>query len=823
MIGKNPAPGGPGIVPHWTRGAKDAVGTAYAVSSRVWYTMASGVITEVYYPTIDTPQIRDLQFLVTDGETFFHDERRHMATRLDCFGTFGLGFKVTNTDPDGRYSIEKVIIGDPHLSCLLVHTKFNVAPEWQGRLQLFVLCAPHMQIGGYHNNGLVKKERGRRFLMAYREDAFLTIAATAHFCKASCGYVGVNDGWTDLSNNFEMNWEYDAALDGNIALTAEIDLSRGTEFTLGVGFGHSGHHAGATLFQSLSIPFDLALENFLAQWQRTNKRLALMDKLDQRDSSLFARSVNLLLAHEDKVYPGAMIASLSIPWGEDRGDDDLGGYHLVWPRDMVQIGGGLLAANAVEDARRVLNYLMVTQEKDGHWAQNMWLDGAPYWVGIQMDQTALPILLIDLVKRESEFTEEEEKHFWPMVKKAAGYLIANGPVTKQDRWEENWGFTPFTLAVEISALIIAAEHAELNNEPQVAVFFRETADAWNASIERWCYVKDTPLAKQVGVEGYYVRISPKESESLECTAHDLLTIPNRPRGENVYVAHEIVSPDALAFVRFGLRSAHDPRILNTLKVIDTILKAEGDQGPVWYRYNNDGYGEYNDGNPFNGAGVGRPWPLLIGERAHYEIAAGNYAYAQELLKSMENYANEMGMIPEQVWDAEDIPELELFRNKPTGSAMPLAWAHAEYLKLCRSLKAKELFDMPQQTRQRYLEDKTDSDLVVWTFTSLFREFPKGKKLRLHCLSYATVRWSCNNWQSFEDIETLDSGVGIYYADLNVEQLEFGQTIYFTFYWHDAGVWENTDYELAVAQDKGQMLQLYPETQNTIINSQAAAQ
>ena len=294
-IPTNPAPGGPGIVPHWTRGAKDAVGTAYSVSSRVWYTMASGVVTEVYYPTIDTPQIRDLQFLVTDGETFFHDERRHMVTHMDCFGAYGLGFKVTNTDPDGRYSIEKVIIGDPHLSCLLVHTKFNVAPEWQGRLQLFVLCAPHLQIGGYHNNGRVLKARGRKFLMAYRDDAFMALASTSHLCKASCGYVGVNDGWTDLAHNFEMNWEYDAALDGNIALTGEIDLSRGPEFTLGIGFGYTAHNAAATLFQSLSIPFDAALKSFLDQWQRTSKRLALMDKLDQRESSLFARSVNLLV------------------------------------------------------------------------------------------------------------------------------------------------------------------------------------------------------------------------------------------------------------------------------------------------------------------------------------------------------------------------------------------------------------------------------------------------------------------------------------------------------------------------------------------------
>ena len=201
----NPAPGGPGIEPRWTRGAKDAVGTAYSVSSRLWYTMADGVITEVYYPTIDTPQIRDLQFLVTDGKTFFHDERRRMDSQVECLGSAALGFKITNSDPEGRYSIEKTIIGDPHLPCLLVHTRFNVAPEWQGKLHLYVICAPHLQIGGWHNNGEVVESRGRRFLMAYRENVYAILGATIPALALSVGYVGVNDGWTDLSRNFRMD------------------------------------------------------------------------------------------------------------------------------------------------------------------------------------------------------------------------------------------------------------------------------------------------------------------------------------------------------------------------------------------------------------------------------------------------------------------------------------------------------------------------------------------------------------------------------------------------------------------------------------------
>ena len=284
MGGSNPAPGGPGIPPRWTRGAKDAVGTAYAVSSRVWYTIANGVITEVYYPTIDTPQIRDIQYLVSDGETFFHDER-HMQTQINCIGTAALGFKITNSDSEGRYSIEKQVIGDPHLSCLLVHTRFNVAPAWQGKLHLYVLCAPHLEIGGRHNNGEVAEARGRRFLMAYRNISYLAIAASLPFSKLSCGYVGVNDGWTDLSHNFQMDYQYDTALDGNIALTAEVDLSTGTEFTLGLGFGHTLHSATTTVYQSLSIPFEAKLLNFNEQWDRTSKRFSLLNRVVAIDST----------------------------------------------------------------------------------------------------------------------------------------------------------------------------------------------------------------------------------------------------------------------------------------------------------------------------------------------------------------------------------------------------------------------------------------------------------------------------------------------------------------------------------------------------------
>lgn len=794
MIGSNLAPGGPGILPRWTRGAKDAVGTAYAVSSRVWYTMASGVVTEVYYPTIDTPQIRDLQFLVTDGETFFHDERRHMATHMDCFGAFGLGFKVTNSDPEGRYSIEKVIIGDPHLSCLLLHTKFNVAPAWQGRLQLYVICAPHLQIGGYHNNALVVKARGRKFLMAYREDAFLAMAGTAHFSRTSCGYVGVNDGWTDLAHNFEMNWEYEAALDGNVALTGEIDLSRGTEFTLGVGFGHTGHNAAAILFQSLSIPFDAAQKSFLDQWQRTSKRLGLMDKLDHRDSSLFARSVNLLLAHEDKVYPGAMIASLSIPWGEDRGDDDLGGYHLVWTRDMVNAATALLAVGDTATPLRAMIYLAITQREDGGFYQNFWIDGRPFWTGVQLDEVSLPIILAWRLWKANALGNFDP---YVTVVRACGYLIREGPATSEERWEEAAGYSPSTLASNIAALICAAEFLEARGDKCTAEFVRTHADFLESHVEKWTVTEKGTLVP--GITRHYIRINPAYSSQNDPGDEDpdtgeLVLANQRPGDRYHYPANQIVDAGFLELVRFGIREAGDPLIEDSLKVVDAVLKVNTPKGPCWKRYNHDGYGQRDDGGPFNKWGVGRPWPLLTGERATYDLAAGRNV--DVYLRAIENFTTGIGLIPEQIWDGPDMPDNLLTFGGATGSAIPLMWAHSEYVKLLRSVVDNRVFDLIDAVAQRYRNDKPRPVIEVWKMNRQVRNIPAGGLLRVQAASPFTLHWSDDEWKTVKDTDSTPTTVGTDYADIEVAPSQTAP-LRFTFFWRQQNEWQGSNYQVNV--------------------------
>ncbi len=535
----------------------------------------------------------------------------------------------------------------------------------------------------------------------------------------------------------------------------------------------------------------------MIHWKNWQNTLLNLDD-PKREHNLYRASTAVLRTHESKDFLGGIIASLSIPWGFNKGDEDLGGYHLIWPRDLVETAGALLAAGAVADAVRVLRYLEVTQEAAGNWAQNLWLDGRPYWSGIQMDETAFPILLLDLLRRQAPKDLGDLQRWWPMVRNAAGFILRNGPVTQQDRWEEDAGYSPFTLAAEISALLAAADIAELAGRNDAASIMRDTADAWNDNIDRWIYARGGDLAQQLGVEGYYVRISPPDSGGAASPTQGFVPIKNRPPGQDHEIASHIVSPDALALVRFGLRAPDDPRILNTLRVIDALLAVELPQGPCWYRYNGDGYGEHKDGSPFDGSGIGRPWPLLTGERAHYALAAGHPDEAKALLTVIElSTIGESRSIPEQVWDAADIPGLELFRGKPSGSACPLVWAHSEYIKLLRSIRDGKIFDQPPQTVQRYLVEKRQRTIFGWRMNNKTRTIPRGKTLRIVLISPATVHWSIDGWKTAQDTTTRDSGLGIHTLDLPTASLPVGGQAVFTFFWGKENQWEGTDYTVTV--------------------------
>jgi glucoamylase len=370
-------------------------------------------------------------------------------------------------------------------------------------------------------------------------------------------------------------------------------------------------------------------------------------------------------------------------------------------------------------------------------------------------------------------------------------------VSPQDRWEEEPGYAPFTVATEVAALVVAAELAGAVGEKATATYLLETADAWNASIERWLYVAGTELAHQHSVEGYYVRVAEPDRADAPSPCLGFVPIKNRPPDQATGPAALMVSLDALALVRFGLRAPDDPRILNTVKVIDATLKVDTPRGPVWHRYQGDGYGEHADGGPFDGTGIGRGWPLLTGERGHYELAAGRADAAGRLAEAMEALAGDTGLLPEQVWDGADIPDRELFAGHPSGSAMPLVWAHAEYVKLRRSLWDGEIFDRPPQTVERYLVKRITSHLVVWRFNHKVRTMSPGRALRVETLAPATVRWSVDGWRTVHDTSTRDTMMGVNVADLDTHDLRHGDRVDLTFYWPQADRWEGTDFVVRI--------------------------
>ena len=791
------APGWPGIPPRWTSSAKSGVGTALNRTSKVWFTLSHGILNEIYFPRVDMPCTRDFGLIVTARLNFFSEEKRHCRFEIAPFEDGVPGFRLVNTDVGNRYRIEKEVFADPYRSVVLEKVRFVPLAGGLEDYHLYALLAPHLGSNGTNNTGWVGDYKGIPMLLADNPAGYaLALASSTAWRGTSVGFTGYSDGWQDLSRNFQLTQQYQRAENGNVALTGEIDLNAcHGEFVLALGFGGVWAEAAQLARCTLLDDYAAIKREFTAQWSGWQKTLAQLDR--PVDHDLYRASTAMLRTHESKDFTGGVIASLSIPWGFSKGDEDLGGYHLVWPRDLVETAGGFLAAGAVGDAIRVLRYLESTQEADGRWPQNMWLDGRAYWSGLQLDEAGFPILLIDLLRREAPNRLGDLVHWWPMVQHAASFIACNGPVTQQDRWEEDAGYSPFTLAVEVAGLLAAADVAEAVGEGDSAAYLRDLADSWNEHIEDWTYTTNGDLSRQIGVEGYYVRIAPPMSDFGLSPTEGFVPIKNRPSSQTWEPASHVVSPDALALVRFGLRAPDDPKILNTIKVIDALLKVRLPQGACWYRYNDDGYGEHPDGSPFDGTGIGRPWPLLAGERAHYELAAGNIAAAQELLQSVEHSTNGSHLLPEQVWDAPDIAEGELFLGKPSGSACPLVWAHSEYIKLVRSLKDGKVFDQPSLTVERYQVEKRTASFHEWRYNNKCRTIPSGKDLRIALLSPALVHWSKDNWQTTNDVNTRNTGVGIHAADLPTTALDAGHTIVFTFYWTGTRQWEGADFSVTI--------------------------
>ena len=777
------APGSPGISPTWTSSAKDMVGCSLG-RSRIWFTLGFGIVNEVYYPRVDSPQIRDLGFIVSDGQGFWVEVKRlqNYTIRLLAPGTPA----VEIVHKHERFTLTLRVTPDPDRDVLLVAVQL----EGEEALRPYVLLAPRLGMSGRDNVATVRRRGARRFLAAEHGPFALALAAASEaqqdvIGRASAGYVGFSDGWQDFDRNGMMTWQYASAGPGNVALLGE--LSR--RAVVGLGFGDTIAAAATLAVSALAQPFENILKGQIGDWtewhaRRGERALMHSDEASGLGDAL-VQSAMVLRTHRDKTYSGTMVASLSVPWGNTR--DDLGGYHLVWPRDLVQCATALFALGAEHEARQTLAYLIATQKEDGSWHQNQWLDGSPYWDGVQLDEVAFPVLLA------ATLAERKALHgiaVDDMIQRALSFIARTGPSTSQDRWEENAGLNAFTLAVCIAALVSGAPFLG----DRARSFALTLADFWNANVESWLCVRDTEMARQVGVSGYYVRIAPADVLLDRLALQELLGVKNRGPGRAI-PADEQVGVDFLQLVRMGLRLADDPMIRESISVVDAVLKVDTPNGPSWHRYSGDGYGEHQEGGPFDGTGHGRAWPLLTGERGHYALTAGEDP--MPYLKAMAAMTGPGGLMPEQVWDDVALPERRLFPGRPTGSAMPLAWTHAEFIKLMVSRHLGHPADRPPDVWRRYAGRRPTTKQAVWCLHAAIGRVNCGTAILIALPQSAHVHWGLDGWQHVLDADTEDSGLGLHVLELDAAHIAHAHQVDFTFQWSGSGNWIGRDFQITI--------------------------
>lgn len=722
------APGAPGMLSSWCNGAKQMVGTSLG-PARVWFTIGQGILNEIYYPRIDIAQVRDIGLIIADDQGFWQEVKLLDDCTVAC-AEVGIP-AVTITHRHARFTLVQRIAPEPSRDVLLIEITLHGDPA----LRPYVLLAPHLGGTGTNNRAEAGRFRNRRVLWAGQGPFGLAMAAVDAqqqdaFGVCSAGYSGSSDGWQEFSRNGRLQRTYQQAGPGNVALIGELPRHA----TLAVGFGSSRHAAATLAVSALLQPFDLVWQQHIAQWRDWHAQCrfpasqtdvlipqALLDQV--RISAMVLR------VHHDQTFRGAMVASLSVPWGETAAERP--GYHLVWPRDLVECAGALLALGSEVEAREILRYLMATQCEDGSWYQNQWLGGRPYWTGIQLDQVAFPVLLAGMLADRDALDGIEVA---AMVRQALAYIALQGPVSPQDRWEENSGVNTFTMAVCIAALVSGERFL---SAPEAALVL-ELADYWNVRLEDWTAVRSTGFGQRFGIDGYYLRIMPAAALTDDAVLMRAQPIKNRHDDPGLQ-ANEQIGVDFLQLVRYGLRDAADPLVRATVRLVDERLRVNLPQGPCWYRYTGDGYGEKEDGQPFDGTGKGRLWPLLTGERGHYELV--NRVNAVPFLQAMAAMAGDNGMLPEQVWDAAALPGRNLQTGRATGSAMPLAWTHAEYIKLACSIAEGRPVDRPESSWLRYRGKRPDARVWFWQPQVPLTQIPAGVRLGFCLPRPAIIRWS----------------------------------------------------------------------------------
>ncbi len=670
------APGRPGQDAHWPSAAKDGFGTANTMASKVWFTLSAGLLTEVFYPRVDTPNVQALQFIVVTPSGV-ETESANTSHEIQVLDSHSLLFRQINTANNGAYTISKTYVTDPRGPAVLIEVLFKIGNEKPA--ELYVYFDPSLNNSGLHDRAWTQGEA----LLARDGNVASALMVNTGLDEATNGFLGISDGLTLLQQGRFKIAAQGIANDGNVVQMARIRHPK--RFTLALAFGKTPTEALLNARSSLSRGFARALREYNNSWHTYAASLVPVDRGYQRQFNIAAM---VLKALEDKTYRGAIIASPSTPWGggANANEATISGYHAVWSRDLYQIATALNAMGDNATANRTLDFMFNVQQKaDGSFPQNTWVDGRSIGAGLQMDQVALPIILA------FQLTRTDRTTWLKHLKPAADFILHYGPVTGQDRWEEKPGYSPATIAAEIAALVCAASIAAIHGEQVSATAYLRKADEWAAMVETWTATRSGP---QVGAS-YYLRISekgrPDDAQTLQINS-----------GGGSYDQREIVDAGFLELVRLGIKSADDPLVRRSLAVVDRLLRVDTPVGPAWYRYNHDAYGERMDGAAYDGKnGAGRLWTLLTGERGEYEIAKGSYVEARKCLQAMVGFANGGLMLPEQVWDrrVSAAPGSQL--GAGTGSATPLAWSMAQFIRLAINLRQGKNIETPELVRSRY--------------------------------------------------------------------------------------------------------------------------
>jgi glucoamylase len=741
------APGAPGKDAQWATAGKQGVGTSATLESKVWFTLAQGVMTEIYYPDVTVANVHLLQFVVVNPKTKkVETEQDDAVHEVKVLKPDSLTFQQINTAKSGEWKITKTYTTDVERDSVLINVKF----ESKNGSNLFIYYDPSIKNSGMHDTAWTQGSA----LLAQDENIVSALAANPSFNRnidnkvvaeglSTNGFYGINDGLTQLKKKLgDINLEsYDKAENGNVVQVSTITstkhktsfekgrtvmniISEPIEpFTIALSFGKTPNEALKKANVSLEKGFQKCLEEYEKGWSDYVKTLR---KVEPKYQAQFNMAAMILKAHEDKKKRGANIASLSVPWGggDNANENNIGGYHLVWSRDLYQVATAFMALGDKDAAVRALEFLFNVQQKpDGSFPQNSYLDGKPFWGSLQMDEVAFPLILAYQLERNDKKTWENH------VKRAADFIVKNGPTTPQERWEERSGYSPSTIAAEIAGLVCAAEIAKKNGDVESANLYLKTADEWQANIEKWTVTTNG----KYGDGNYYLRITQKGNPN----AGDKIDLGN---GAGMFDEREIVDAGFLELVRLGIKSPDDPLIAKSVKVIDEVIRVQTPNGDAFYRYNNDGYGEMDDGRRWNFdgkyTGKGRLWALLSGERGQYELAQSFHfksmkpeedsalemaqytrlSQAKSRLEAMSKFANGGLMIPEQIWDKAETPKNadkqfvpELKFGEGTGSATPLAWSMAQFIRLAVNLQAGRNLDTPDVVYNRYVLGKKSED------------------------------------------------------------------------------------------------------------------